>query len=119
MAFDHYCFLSHSIASTTSKYISGVEAVARIARKIQVIKEEEMNFLLDEWKMYKADEIPEKLLKKWIWIYSEEYQYKPFDDYWKEVIDPKRYFLKAENDSYQETPVSFPQDLLKSSFSLI
>ena len=42
------------------KSVCGVEAVARITRNIQVVKEEEMNILLDEWKMYQADEIPER-----------------------------------------------------------
>lgn len=70
--------------SLLQKSVCGVDAVARIARKLQVIKEEEMNILLNEWKMYQADEISVSWFKK-----SGTEEYKRIDDYWKKVMDQK------------------------------
>ena len=70
--------------SLLQKSVCGVDAVARISRKLQVIKEEEMNILLNEWKMYQADEISVSWFKK-----SGTEEYKQIDDYWKKVMDQK------------------------------
>ena len=61
----------------------GVPAMERTARKLlQVIREEEISLLTDEWKIYQAQEIPESWYKA-----PDSEKYVQIDLYWKKVLE--------------------------------
>ena len=71
------------------KATQGVKAIKRIAEKLpQVICEEDLCLLTDEWKLYQAQDIPEE----WYIIpgtKDESPTYVHVDHYWRRVFDQK------------------------------
>ncbi len=73
------------------KVNEGMQAVQQIARKLpQIITEEEIPILTDEWKVYQAQDIP----NDWYVLGQKEdgtTEYRRIDHFWRKVLDQKSF----------------------------